>query len=120
MPISTQSRAHILVVDDYEPIRKVVRSILELHGFHVSEAATGPDAITKAFTAEPDLLLLDLAIPGVSGIGVATFLRQQLPRLPIIALTMYESVAEETLGDGFAIFGISDVVSKSTGLNSLL
>ena len=114
------SRGHILVVDDYEPIRNIVRTLLEQQGFRVSEAANGSDAIIKASAINPDLILLDLALPGVNGAEIAKTLHEKLPSVPIVVLTMYVGVAEKMLGSSLAAFGITDVISKSTGLNSLV
>lgn len=120
MPSLTKCRGHILVVDDYEPIRNIVRALLEQQGFRVSEAANGADATIKASAISPDLILLDLALPGVNGAELAKTLHQKLPSVPIVVLTMYEGIAEKMLGSSLAAFGISDVISKSTGLNSLV
>lgn len=51
---------------------------------------------------------------------IAKTLRETLPSVPIVVLTMYEGVAEKMLGNGLGAFGISDVISKSTELNSLV
>lgn len=120
MAESEYVRAHILIVDDYQPIRDIVRTLLERNSFRVSEADNGSTAIHKALTLKPDLILLDLAMPGLNGSEVAKVLRQQLPRVPIIVLTMYEGAAEKLLGNQLAHFGITAVISKSTGMNQLV
>lgn len=79
----------ILVVDDESPIRDLVRDILELEGHDVVEAADGPAALDAVAAQEPDLLVLDIMMPGMSGLDVLRSLRREHSgsELPIILLT---------------------------------
>ena len=120
MPSPAHVRAHILVVDDHEAIRDIVKVILEQHGYRVSQAANGSDAIHKSVALKPDLVLLDLAMPGVNGAEVAVTLHEAMPDMPILVLTMYEGAAEKLLGEELWHFGISGVISKINGLNTLI
>ena len=61
----------ILVVDDEAPIRMMLRQALVRHGFEVTEATDGQDALNKIADAMPDLLLLDWMMPGMTGINPA-------------------------------------------------
>ncbi len=78
---------HVLVVDDLEENRMMVRSLLESLDFVVSEAEDGIDAIERATAALPDLVLMDLRMPGMDGLEATRRLRRSYPRLPIVALT---------------------------------
>jgi DNA-binding response OmpR family regulator len=81
------SRAkRILVVDDDVNVRDVVRRYLEHAGYHVELAGNGEQALSIAATAEPDLVVLDLMLPGVSGLEVCRLLRQR-GQIPVVMLT---------------------------------
>lgn len=85
--------AHILVVDDDSEIRDLLGRFLERHGLKVSTAADG--AALRAFLARqrPDLIVLDLMMPGEDGLSLTRSLRADGMRLPIIMLT---AMGEET------------------------
>lgn len=78
--------ATVLVVDDEPKIRELVRSYLEREGYSVLEAGTGQRALETASRAEPDLIVLDLMLPDVSGEEVARSIRS-ISDTPIIMLT---------------------------------
>lgn len=104
---SRQSR-RILVVDDEEAIREVLAQYLRRAGFVVLEAADGPTALRIATTTPPDLLILDLMLPGMDGLAVCRQLRETLAA-PILMLTA-RSEEDDTL-DGFRA-GADDYVTK--------
>lgn len=85
----------ILVVDDEEPILELVKHHLEKEGFRVIFAKTGEEAIEKATSDSPDLIVLDLMLPGIQGLDVAKILkaRAETQHIPIVMLT---AKAEET------------------------
>jgi DNA-binding response OmpR family regulator len=68
-------RTRVLVVDDEAPIRALVRGYLEAEGFEVREAATGPDALAAVRTWAPELVVLDVMLPGLDGVEVCRQLR---------------------------------------------
>jgi DNA-binding response OmpR family regulator len=76
----------ILVVDDEETIREVVRRYLEREGFRVKEAADGFEALDAIRTESPDLIVLDLMLPGIDGLSLTQHIRQDR-HIPIIMLT---------------------------------
>jgi DNA-binding response OmpR family regulator len=76
----------ILVVDDEETIREVVRRYLERDGFLVQEAADGFAALDAIRTEPPDLIVLDLMLPGIDGLSLTQHIRQDR-QIPIIMLT---------------------------------
>jgi CheY-like chemotaxis protein len=114
---STSIRGRVLVIDDYQPVREIVRTFLEERGFDVSEAGDGADAIGKASELNPNLIVLDLAMPGMNGVEVASVLHENLPNVPIVALTMYEQFFGPMLASAV---GVKAVVSKSDGLTKLV
>jgi DNA-binding response OmpR family regulator len=76
----------VLVVDDDDNVRDVVRRYLERAGYRVSVAETGEDALLRAAETEPDLVVLDLMLPGMDGFEVCRRLRQRRP-VPVVMLT---------------------------------
>ena len=79
----------VLVIDDEAPIRLLCRVNLEAEGMTVLEAADGPSGLAKAQEELPDLVLLDVMMPGLDGWGVAERLLEgdETQRIPIIFLT---------------------------------
>lgn len=82
--MSMESR--ILVVDDEERIRRLLRMYLEKEGYIIDEAEDGETALKKALQEDYDLIVLDLMLPGMDGIEVCTRLRQQ-KATPVLMLT---------------------------------
>jgi CheY-like chemotaxis protein len=114
---SKPNRGRILVVDDYQPIREIVKVFLGRRGFDVYEAADAAEAIAKVEILKPDLIVVDLAMPELNGVELASILRQRLPGAPIVALTMYEQFFGPTLA---LAVGVSAVISKSDGMDKLV
>ncbi len=114
------SSQKVLVVDDYEDLRKLARIFLESHGYEVLEAASGAEAISKAITAEPKLILLDLRLPDMSGLEVVRVLRtvSLTARVPIVGWTadyVSQSQRERLLGAG-----LTDCLQKSVSFTELV
>ena len=91
MPEARQTR--ILLADDHALVRRGVRLILDNESdlTVVAEAADGAEAIDKARTDEPDLAILDIAMPRMTGLQAARELSRLLPDLRILILTMYDN-----------------------------
>ena len=87
----------VLVVDDEVPLTRVAASYLEREGFEVLIAHTGPDAVDTARTASPDLILLDVMLPGFDGIEVCRQVRQFTDAY-IIILTARDQELDKVLG----------------------
>ena len=82
-----QSPAQILIVDDEEPIRTTLKALLQRCGYQVAVAAGGEQALTYLARYPVDLVLLDLIMPGMSGLDVATCTRALRPGAAILLLT---------------------------------
>ena len=82
----------VLVVDDHAVVREGLRHVLSAsEGFAVvGEAGTGADALALAQAQRPDVVLLDLTMPGMSGLAVAAELRRRVPDARILVLSMHE------------------------------
>src|SRR4029077_1761274 len=109
----------ILVVDDNASIRRLLVSFVESNTpFRVcGEAENGAEAIRKTKELQPDLVLLDLTMPGMSGTETATALRQLEPRPKIILFTLHADGVNKELA---SIFSIDVVLSKAEAINTLV
>ncbi|HEX7288033.1 MAG TPA: response regulator [Candidatus Angelobacter sp.] len=98
------SLVRVLVVDDFEPFRRIVASMVqERPGLHlVGEAADGLEAVHQAQELRPDLILLDIALPGLNGIEAGRRIRKLLPACRILFVSQDSSVevAQEALNLG--------------------
>jgi two-component system, NarL family, vancomycin resistance associated response regulator VraR len=87
----------ILVTDDSDAIRRVVHTYLAERDFDVcGEASDGEDAIEKARTLKPDLILLDVVMPRTNGIEVASVLKDMMPSMRIVLFAMYSEAVDRT------------------------
>jgi DNA-binding response OmpR family regulator len=98
----------ILVVDDEPQIVRLVRDYLEHGGFKVVTAADGPGALRTVSTVRPDLVILDLGLPGVDGLDVTRSLRRN-GEVPIIMLTARADESDKLVG---LELGADDYVTK--------
>lgn len=99
---------NILIVDDEERIRRLLRMYLEKEGYTIEEAEDGESALQKALEKDYDLILLDLMLPGIDGIEVCARLRQ-FKATPVIMLTAKGEEANRV--QGFEV-GTDDYVVK--------
>ncbi len=86
----TQSDAPlILVVDDYQDAREMYAEYLQFSGFRVAEARNGNEAVAQAFSLRPDLILMDLSLPGMDGWEATRVLKadERTKHIPVVALT---------------------------------
>ena len=111
-------KAVILIADDRASSRELLRTVLLRAGYEVLEAEDGEQALAQARSGHPDLILLDLQMPGLDGFGVLAELRGD-PRfkdLPVLALT-----ASAMRGDREKILeaGFTDYLAKPAGPDTL-
>jgi DNA-binding response OmpR family regulator len=98
----------VLVVDDEPKIVQLVRDYLERAGFAVSTAREGPEALMRARQDRPDLIVLDLGLPGLDGLEVTRRLRRD-SGVPIIMLTARDDETDKVVG---LELGADDYVTK--------
>jgi DNA-binding response OmpR family regulator len=99
----------VLVVDDDPTVSDVVRRYLEQAGCEVRLAGDGADGLAAIAAERPDLVVLDLMMPGIDGIEVCRRLRRQLPDLPVVMLTALGEEADRVMG---LEVGADDYVTK--------
>jgi two-component system cell cycle response regulator DivK len=101
--MTDQNNPLILVVDDYQDAREMYAEYLEFSGFRVAEARNGNEAIEQAFALRPDLILMDLSLPGMDGWEATRQLKSddRTKHIPVVALT------------GHALAGASDGARKA-------
>jgi len=77
----------VIIVDDHEHLRHILASILRFSGYKILEAETGTQAIEKAVSAKPNLILLDLDLPDITGIDAARVIKKNptTANIPIVA-----------------------------------
>ncbi len=108
--------ANILVVDDEPQIRRVLRSTLSFRGYTISEVSTGEEAVELANKLKPDLILLDVNLPGMSGIETCREIRRSSDA-PIIMLTVRNAERDKVVA---LDAGADDYVTKPFGIEELL
>ena len=102
----------ILIVEDHDDFRQVIRKHLELHDLNVNimEADCGEVGVAMALHRVPDIVLMDIRLPGITGIEAAAQIKSQLPQSEIIFLTIFEA---EAFREAFQSEAASDYVGKS-------
>jgi DNA-binding response OmpR family regulator len=110
------NHGRILVVDDDSDIRGLVRELLDRRGFAVTEAKDGQEALRRFFEERPDLVVLDVAMPGLDGWATLERIRE-LSDVPVVMLTAKATELEKTRG---LRAGADDYVTKPFGRQELL
>ena len=106
----------ILVVEDEKSISDILKLNLEKNGFKVSTAYDGEEAVTKAFSENPDLILLDVMLPKLDGFSVCKKIREK-SSVPILMLTAREEEVDKVLG---LELGADDYMTKPFSLRELM
>ncbi len=91
-------KRRVLLVEDEESIRKFTKINLEREGFEVLEAETGEKGVELAREHGPDLVILDIMLPGIDGYEVCRILREELPKIGIIMLTAKQQDVDKIMG----------------------
>ena len=110
------SEQRVLVVDDDPDIRGLLRELLDRRGFSVTEARDGQEALRTFFAERPDLVVLDVAMPGLDGWKTLERIRE-LSDVPVVMLTAKGTELEKTRG---LRAGADDYVTKPFGRQELL
>jgi len=110
--VSANGPVRLFLVDDHRIVRAGVRALLQAHDQLevVGEADCGEDALARVPALMPDVVLLDLSLPGMNGIATAGHLRRLVPSLRLVALSMHE---DPEYVQGFLEAGGSGYVPKS-------
>ena len=104
--------AEILVVDDERAVRNGLKALLQTGGYSVRLARSGPQALEQFRTRRPDLILLDVMMPGGGGFEVCREIRREDALVPVIFLTALENEANQVRGLGL---GADDYIFKTAG-----
>lgn len=116
-------KGKVLIVDDESSIRSFVRIGFERSNFEIIEAETGEQAIELARKHEPDIVILDIMLPGIDGFEVCVTLRSEFPRMGIIMLTARDLDMDRIMGleqgaDDYVVkpFNPLELVLRAEGL----
>jgi two-component system OmpR family response regulator len=107
----------LLVVDDDATVRELLSGALRFAGFTVSSAATGAEAVALAVRRPPDLILLDVMLPGMDGFEVVRRLRAAGARVPVLFLSARDAADDKITG---LSAGGDDYVTKPFHLRELI
>jgi CheY-like chemotaxis protein len=104
----------VLIADDFSDTRKLVRLLLERSGYEVDEAADGYEAVKKAVSERPSLILMDIAMPVMDGIQATQAIRRHYDpsEVPIVAMTAYGDFYQDRALD----VGCNAVVQKPVSI----
>src|SRR5437867_3934295 len=91
-------KAHILIVDDDPRITDLLRRIFSYEGYSVAIAASGNEALNRTLEHPPDLIVLDIMLPGINGLEVTQRLRAAGDNVPLLMLTARDAVANRVQG----------------------
>ncbi|MEM9568135.1 MAG: response regulator transcription factor [Cyanobacteria bacterium P01_E01_bin.34] len=114
---SSTPKGHILIVEDEEKLAKFIELELGYEGYRVSVANDGTSGMMAAREQEPDLILLDWMLPGITGIEICRRLRQTGNRVPVILMTAKDDVVDRVEG---LDAGADDYVVKPFSIEELL
>lgn len=110
------SLPHVLVIDDEQQILRALRTILGQQNYKVTTAGTAEDGLAFATTTQPDIIILDLGLPDMSGVDVCRHIREWSD-IPIIILSAHDGEAEKVAA---LDAGADDYLTKPFGADELL
>ncbi|HEY2982926.1 MAG TPA: response regulator transcription factor [Jatrophihabitantaceae bacterium] len=117
MTAAVAAKRRVLVVDDEENVTHLVSSALRFDGFETIIADNGPSALAAVAESDPDLVVLDVMMPGMDGLGVLHNLRAAGSQVPVIFLTARDAATERI---GGLRAGADDYVVKPFSVEELL
>ncbi|MEP7180008.1 MAG: response regulator transcription factor [Pseudonocardiales bacterium] len=115
--LSATTRRRVLVVDDEDNVTHLVSSALRFDGFETVTADSGPAALAAVAAKDPDLIVLDVMMPGMDGLGVLQSLRSAGSQVPVIFLTARDAATDRI---GGLRSGADDYVVKPFSIEELL
>ncbi len=115
--LATVPGQHLLVVDDEDNLRSMLAAALQHHGFTVTTAENGREALDLIPTARPDLVLLDVMMPDLDGFEVCRRLRTDGDRTPVLFLTARDATEDKVRG---LTLGGDDYLQKPFSLDELV
>jgi len=104
----------ILLVDDEESIHLLYREELEEEGYQVHSAMNGEEALEKMGILNPDLVILDINMPGMNGIEVLRRMKEINPKVPVILCSAYQEFKQD-----LASWASDEYIVKSSNLDEL-
>jgi len=115
----TDGNPTILIVEDSEDIRAALRLMLKLHGFNVRETDDGESAIRQAIEIQPDMILMDVTLPGIDGIEATRAIRGQenCRDIPLIIISAHDG---EDVSERARAAGATDFCSKPIEFSYLI
>lgn len=114
--MTTTNGARILIIDDEPQIRKLLKVTLQAHNFEINEASSGEEGVYQASIVHPDLIVLDLGLPDITGMDVLHRIREW-SRIPIIVLTAKDREEDKIMA---LDSGADDYVTKPFGMGELV
>ncbi|MBN2501255.1 MAG: response regulator [Anaerolineales bacterium] len=114
--MSTDTGLRILIVDDELAIRRFLRTSLQAHGYAIYEAHTGEDALMEIVNKRPDLIILDIGLPGISGVEVTRRIREW-SEIPILILSVLDQEKDKIAA---LDAGADDYLTKPFGVGELM
>ena len=112
-----QPKARVLVVEDDRAVRESLERALRFEGYDVGTSGDGQDSLALVAEWTPDVLVLDVMLPGLDGLTVARMLRREGRRIPILMLTARDQVGDRVAG---LDAGADDYLAKPFALDELL
>ena len=111
--------AHILIIEDQEPLGVLYKSVLRKYNHETTLTTTGEAGIEAALRDKPDLVILDLLLPGIPGIEVARRLQESgiLPGVPLIITTALDQLDAQAIADSL---NATAVLNKPFNIDSIL
>ncbi|HUV48953.1 MAG TPA: response regulator transcription factor [Actinomycetes bacterium] len=114
---TTAPEARLLVVDDDADIVELLAASLRFSGFEVTTARNGHDALALASSSRPDLIVLDVMMPGLDGLAVVRRLREGGSRVPVVLLTAKDATEDRVAG---LTIGGDDYITKPFSLEEVV
>jgi two-component system cell cycle response regulator DivK len=112
-------RKRVLIVEDNELNMKLFNDLLEAHGYQTLLARNGPDALKLAAEKLPDLIIMDIQLPQISGLEVTKALKadEKLAKIPVIAVTAFAMKGDE---ERIRAGGCEDYIAKPISVAGFL